>query len=72
MAAHNILLLPGDGIGPEIMEEIHRFFTWFEKRGVAEFSFDTDLVGGASIDAHGVPLTASALAKARGAMLGIG
>lgn len=65
MVSYNILALPGDGIGPEITEEIHPLLSWFEKKGFAEFTVDTELVGGASIDQYGIPLTPSTLDKAR-------
>jgi 3-isopropylmalate dehydrogenase len=53
MASHNLLLLPGDGIGPEIMGEAKGILSWFGKRGIASFETETALVGGASYDACG-------------------
>ncbi|MDP9277688.1 MAG: isocitrate/isopropylmalate family dehydrogenase, partial [Actinomycetota bacterium] len=47
-----IVLLPGDGIGPEIIAVAQRLL-----EAVGEFEFDEQLVGGASIDAHGTALT---------------
>ncbi|MGE0849617.1 MAG: 3-isopropylmalate dehydrogenase [Hyphomicrobiaceae bacterium] len=64
MTTHSLLLLPGDGIGPEVMAEVERIVAFFNKKGRAKFETDTALVGGASIDAHGTPLTDEALAKA--------
>jgi 3-isopropylmalate dehydrogenase len=59
-----LLLLPGDGIGPEVMREVERVLGWLgERRGLA-FATETDLVGGAALEAHGVPLTDETLAKA--------
>jgi 3-isopropylmalate dehydrogenase len=64
MTTHSLLLLPGDGIGPEVMAEVERIVAFFNKKGRARFETETALVGGASIDRHGTPLTDEALAKA--------
>ena len=45
-----ILLLPGDGIGPEVVREVAKIITWFNKNKSLDFSFDEELIGGASID----------------------
>lgn len=61
---YKILILPGDGIGPEVMGEVRRVIHWFaEKRGFS-CSLEDDLVGGVSYDKHGVPVTDAAMAKA--------
>lgn len=57
-----LLLLPGDGVGPEVMGEVRRVLDV-----LGGFEVEEDLVGGCSIDAHGVPLTDSALEKAQAA-----
>jgi 3-isopropylmalate dehydrogenase len=67
MTTHSLLLLPGDGIGPEVMAEVERLVAFFNKKGKVTFKTDTALVGGASIDKHGTPLTDEALAKAEAA-----
>ena len=67
MAAHNILLLPGDGIGPEVMAEVTKLLSWLNKQGIARFETETDLVGGASYDAHKVSITDAAMARATAA-----
>ncbi|SNB61009.1 3-isopropylmalate dehydrogenase [Arboricoccus pini] len=59
----HILFLPGDGIGPEVMEEVKRVAGWFGARGLV-FALDEDLVGGAAYDRHGVPLAPATLEKA--------
>jgi 3-isopropylmalate dehydrogenase len=64
MTTKNLLLLPGDGIGPEVMAEVERFVAWFNARPGTRFSIDRDLVGGASFDAHGTPVTEAAMKKA--------
>jgi 3-isopropylmalate dehydrogenase len=67
MAVKKILILPGDGIGPEVMREARRVFDWLERRRGLQFEIEEDLVGGASIDARGTPLADSTLALARAA-----
>ena len=59
--SQTLLLLPGDGIGPEVTEQARRVAEVL----VPDLQFDEDLVGGASIDAHGEPLTVDALVKAK-------
>jgi len=63
----SILLLPGDGIGPEVMREVRRVLDWFARTRGLEFRIDEDLVGGVAIDTHGVPLTDAVVAKAQAA-----
>ena len=67
MTTHSLLLLPGDGIGPEVMAEVERVVAFFNKKGKVAFKTDTALCGGCSIDKHGTPLTDEALAKAQAA-----
>jgi 3-isopropylmalate dehydrogenase len=55
-ANKKLLVLPGDGIGPEVMNQVLRVVEWFDKRRVATFEVTEDLVGGAAYDAHGTPL----------------
>lgn len=61
--AGQILFLPGDGIGPEVMEQVRRVIGWFGRQGLA-FEVEEDLVGGAAFDRHGVPLADATLARA--------
>ena len=57
MAANKkLLFLPGDGIGPEVVGEVRRVIDWMADARQAAFDITEDLVGGAAIDAHGVPL----------------
>ncbi|MET0194269.1 MAG: isocitrate/isopropylmalate family dehydrogenase, partial [Hyphomicrobiaceae bacterium] len=67
MTTHSLLLLPGDGIGPEVMAEVEKVVAFLNKRSKAQFTTKTSLVGGASIDKHGVPLSNETLAEARAA-----
>jgi 3-isopropylmalate dehydrogenase len=53
---YNILILPGDGIGPEIMTEAIKVLNSFNTSSLA-FSLRQELIGGCSIDTHGKPIT---------------
>lgn len=53
MTTHKLLLLPGDGIGPDVMAEVRSVLAWIEKAGLASFEIEEDLVGGAAYDAYG-------------------
>ncbi|MDP2518444.1 3-isopropylmalate dehydrogenase [Shimia thalassica] len=65
MSNPSLLILAGDGIGPEVMAEVQRIIDWFgDKRGL-KFDVSEDLVGGAAYDAHGVPLHDDTMAKAQ-------
>src|SRR5829696_6809911 len=66
MTTHALLLLPGDGIGPEVMREVEKVLGWFRRRGIP-FETETDLVGGAAFDAHGVAITDAAMGRAQAA-----
>jgi 3-isopropylmalate dehydrogenase len=59
-----VLLLPGDGIGPEVMREVRRVMDWFARRQGMEFELDEGRVGGTSYDHHGTPLTDEVMGKA--------
>jgi len=64
MSNPSLLILPGDGIGPEVMAEVRKIIDWFgAKRGLA-FDVSEDLVGGAAYDAHGTPLHDDTMARA--------
>lgn len=65
--AKNILLLPGDGIGPEIVSEAEKVLNLLNDSLGLGFSIDSALVGGAAIDEFGVPLPDVTLEKARAA-----
>ncbi len=64
MTSYSLLLLPGDGIGTEIMAELRRIIDWFNARGELTFTIEEDLVGGAAYDAHGAAVSDDAIAKA--------
>jgi 3-isopropylmalate dehydrogenase len=67
MATHNLLLLPGDGIGPEVMAEVVKVADWFGAQGIASFETQTGLVGGCAYDAHGQSISESDMALAMAA-----
>ncbi|MGB8602674.1 MAG: 3-isopropylmalate dehydrogenase [Rhizomicrobium sp.] len=62
---YNILFLPGDGIGPEIMEETKRVLAWFAQNRGLSYTLDHDLVGGISYETHGTPATDAMIYKAQ-------
>jgi 3-isopropylmalate dehydrogenase len=56
MANPSLLILAGDGIGPEVMAEVKKIIGWMgAKRGIAFRRVSEDLVGGCAYDAHGTP-----------------
>jgi len=59
-----ILILPGDGIGPEVMAQVKRVIDWMNGKGLTDFAVSEGLVGGSSYDAHGTPLTDETMAQA--------
>ncbi len=67
MSTPSLLILAGDGIGPEVMTQVRRVIDWMgDKRGL-KFNVSEDLVGGAAYDAHGTPLTDDTMARAQAA-----
>jgi 3-isopropylmalate dehydrogenase len=67
MPNHKLLLLAGDGIGPEVMAEVKRLLGFLAESGIASFSIEEGLVGGASYDAHKLAITAETMAMAHAA-----
>ena len=66
MATHKLLLLPGDGIGVETMAEVERVIAFLNKKSnKSKFETESDLVGGAAYDKHGVAVTDETVAKAK-------
>jgi len=61
---HKLLLLPGDGIGPEVLESTKRVLGWYGARRGFSYTTDEDLVGGVSYETHGTPATDAMMAKA--------
>ena len=67
----NIAVIKGDGIGPEVVSQAMKVLDTVGEKYGHTFNYQQILMGGCSIDAHGVPLTdeASAVAKAADAVL---
>src|SRR6201987_2226066 len=64
MATHRLLLLPGDGIGPEVMAEVKKLIAFMNAHGLGAFETEEALVGGAAYDAHKVAITEATMADA--------
>jgi 3-isopropylmalate dehydrogenase len=67
MATYQLLLLPGDGIGPEVMAEVKKLIAWMNAHGMGTFETVEGLVGGSCYDAHKVAVTDETMAKAHAA-----
>jgi 3-isopropylmalate dehydrogenase len=67
MPTYKLLLLPGDGIGPEVMAEAKKVIVFFNDKGLARFDTDEALVGGCCYDAHKTAITEETMAKAQAA-----
>jgi len=65
MATHKLLLLPGDGIGPEVMAEVKRLIGWLDAQGIAHFETEQGLVGGSAYDADKVAISDATMALAQ-------
>lgn len=66
-ARSNILVLPGDGIGPEAMAEVDKIIAWTNAEGLTAIETEIDLVGGAAYDDHGQAISDAAMEKAMAA-----
>ncbi len=64
MATKKLLLLPGDGIGQEVMVQLRHLIDWMAKRRNVSFDVSEGLIGGAAYDAHGSPLSDKTLEEA--------
>ncbi len=65
MSNASLLILPGDGIGPEVMTEVRKVIDWYGAKRDLTFDVSEDLVGGAAYDKHGTPLHDDTMAKAQ-------
>ena len=70
MPTHKLLLLPGDGIGPEVMAEVQRLIDWLSSQGIAKFETEQGLVGGITYDADKVSITDATMALAQASRRG--
>lgn len=64
MSRFNLLLLPGDGIGPEIMAVVKQIIRWYNDKTGLYFTYDEELVGGAAYDVEGVAISTATMLKA--------
>src|SRR6188508_830776 len=64
MATYKLLLLAGDGIGPEVMAEVKKLIAWMNANAMGTFAYEEGLVGGCAYDAHSVAITDATMAKA--------
>lgn len=67
MTDYKLLMLPGDGIGQEVMAQVKRVIEWFVEHRDLPFKIEEDLVGGAAYDKFGTPLTDETMARAQDA-----
>src|SRR5437870_10716280 len=67
MPTYNLLLLPGDGIGPEVTAEVKKIIAWMNAHGMGTFNTEQSLVGGSAYDAHKLSVTDAAMARAKAA-----
>jgi 3-isopropylmalate dehydrogenase len=65
MSTPSLLILPGDGIGPEVMAEVRKIIDWYGAKRDLPFDVSEDLVGGSAYDKHGTPLHDDTMAKAQ-------
>ena len=63
----SLYILPGDGIGPEVMAEVRRVVEWLARKRSVAFDIDEGLIGGCAYDAYGTPLADETLADAMSA-----
>jgi 3-isopropylmalate dehydrogenase len=62
---YNLMMLAGDGIGPEVMAEVEKLVGWINAQGEISISVQTGLIGGCSTDAYSVPLSDETLEQCR-------
>ncbi len=67
MASFKLFLLPGDGIGPEVMAEAEKVAAALGRLGIAHFETERGLVGGCAFDAHGAAISDADMARAQAA-----
>lgn len=62
---HSLMILPGDGIGPEVMEEVRKVLGWLQENGDIAFDIQEDDIGGAAYDKYGSPFADETLEKCK-------
>jgi Isocitrate/isopropylmalate dehydrogenase len=63
--SYKLLVLPGDGIGPEVMSEVLKVASCIEDLSSVNFEIEQDEIGGAAYDKYGTPLSEETLKKAK-------
>ena len=64
MSVYKLFVLPGDGIGPEVMAEVEKIAGFFTQQGIVSFEIDRGLVGGCAYDAHKVAISEEDMKRA--------
>jgi 3-isopropylmalate dehydrogenase len=67
MSTYKLFVLPGDGIGPEVMAEVEKLAAFLTRQGIASFEIEKGLVGGAAYDAHKVSISEDDMKRASAA-----
>jgi 3-isopropylmalate dehydrogenase len=67
VARYNLFVLPGDGIGPEVMAEVEKVAAWLTREGIVHLEIEKGLVGGAAYDAHGSAISDTDMGRAQAA-----
>ena len=67
MTVHKLFILPGDGIGPEVMAEVEKLAAWFTSEGIVSFEIEKGLVGGAAYDVHKTAISDADMGRAQAA-----
>jgi len=67
MKPYKLFVLPGDGIGPEVMAEVEKIIAWLGEAGIVRFEVEKGLVGGSAYDAHGKAISDADMERAKAA-----
>jgi 3-isopropylmalate dehydrogenase len=67
MTPYKLFVLPGDGIGPEVMAEVEKIIAWLGEAGIVRFEVEKGLVGGSAYDAHGKAISDADMDRAKAA-----
>ncbi len=67
MKPYKLFVLPGDGIGPEVMAEVEKIIAWLGEAGIVRFEVEKGLVGGSAYDAHGKAISDADMDRAKAA-----
>src|SRR5450631_829118 len=67
MPSYKLFVLPGDGIGPQVMAEVEKIAAWFTREGIVRFEIEKGLVGGAAYDVHKTAISDADMTRAQAA-----